>query len=259
MRMPVLFVSHGSPTLIVDDVPARKFLSELGGQLPRPRAILCVSAHWDTPELLLGSSPKPPMIYDFFGFADELYEQRYPAPGSEPVAQRAQELLQAAGIDAELDSTRGLDHGAWVPLKLMYPAADIPVVQLSVQSQLPPAHSLAAGRAVAALRDEGVLIVASGAATHNLGGFRGQSVDSPVESYAVAFEKWLDDAVQAGNERALVNYLAEGPLADRNHPTSDHYLPLLVAQGAAGTNAPGAVMHRSFVYGILAMTAFRWE
>lgn len=254
--LPSVFVSHGAPTIVTDPVPTRAFLLGLGAALPRPRAVLCVSAHWDTEAPRLSSGAFPRTMYDFYGFPDALYEMTYPAPGSPALAGRAMELLAAAGLPAALDGQRGLDHGAWAPLTLMYPRADIPVVQLSIQSHLSPGHHLALGRAIAPLREEGVLVLASGNATHNLRDVFSHDILEPPAPYAKAFADWLDARIQAGDESAIADYLAQGPEARRNHPTPDHFVPLLVAAGAGG--GTGALLHDGWTYGVLSMAAYAW-
>lgn len=264
--MPTLFVSHGAPTLVTDPAPTRDFLRRFGGLLPRPKAILAVSAHWDAPEPRLSSGPSPHTMYDFYGFPDALYEMTYPAPGSPALAGQAALLLAKAGLPATQDAKRGLDHGAWVPLTLMYPQAEIPVVQLSISSHLPPEHHLALGRALAPLREEGVLILASGNATHNLRDvFRHDLLEQPAP-YAKAFADWLTARVEAGETGPLLRYLDDGPEGPRNHPTADHYLPLLVALGAGlgaiseapGPNQQGRLLHNGYTYGVLSMAAYAW-
>ncbi|MBZ5536361.1 MAG: dioxygenase [Acidobacteriia bacterium] len=256
--LPTLFVSHGAPTLLIDPGPTRDFLKELGETLGRPRGILCVSAHWEasTPTVTLGPNPKT--IHDFFGFPPELYEVSYPAPGDRQLAQGIIEMLKADGFAGKEDSERGLDHGAWVPLKLMFPEADVPVVQLSVQSGLGADHHLRMGKALQPLRKAGVLILGSGGATHNLREFQGQAIDVPPPDYVKDFETWLCQAVTEGREDALINYQINGPSARRNHPTPEHFLPLFVPLGAAG-GAQGRLLHRAFTYGILSMAAFAWD
>lgn len=260
--MPSLFVSHGAPTLLTDPTPTRDFLLGLGASLPRPKAILAVSAHWDTPETRLGSAAAPHTMYDFYGFPDELYERTYPAPGSPWLAGHAAELLAQAGLPSRQDAQRGLDHGAWVPLSLMYPQADIPVAQLSISSRMPPQRHLALGRALAPLRAQGVLILASGNATHNLREvFSHGLLEAPVP-YAKAFADWLTRHVEAGEDEPLLDYLSNGPEAARNHPTADHYLPLLVALGAAGKDGAetpkGRLLHDGYTFGVLSMAAYAW-
>jgi len=255
--MPTLFVSHGAPTLVMDPVPTRDFLHGLGGILPRPKAIIAVSAHWDTADTRLSSGTQPHTMYDFYGFPDALYEMTYAAPGSPGLAKEAALLLEAAGLPAQLDEKRGLDHGAWVPLSLMYPEADIPVVQLSISSRRSTAHHLALGRALAPLREEGVLVMASGNATHNLREvFSHDMLEAPTP-YAKAFADWLTARIEAGDEAALLDYLAQGPNGQKNHPTADHYVPLLAALGAGNGDA-GRILHDGYTYGVLSMAAYAW-
>jgi 4,5-DOPA dioxygenase extradiol len=254
-RLPALFLSHGAPLLAVDDGPARRFLSTLGQSVPRPRAILVVSAHWETERPAVTVSTAPDTIHDFFGFPEALYRLRYPAPGDPAVAGRVMQLLGAAGLQAEADYRRGLDHGAWVPLLLAWPSADIPVLQLSLQTHLGPAHHLALGAALSPLADEGVLVIGSGSATHDLRGFRGHGQDDPPEDYAREFADWLVGCVESGDAASVIDYRARGPQAARNHPSEEHFLPLLVAMGAGGGVA-GRRIHASFTYGVLAMDGY---
>ncbi len=255
---PSIFVSHGAPTLVLEDSSTNRFLRALGPQLGRPAAVLCVSAHWETPHPTVGASAAPPTIHDFYGFPRELYDVRYPAPGEPALASRVVELLEGAGIPAETDPVRGLDHGAWVPLRLMFPGADVPVVQLAVQSARGPGHHLALGRALGPLRQEGVLILGSGGATHNLREFGGYGRDAQPIEYARAFDDWLLDAVTAGRTAELEAYRERAPEARRNHPTPEHFLPLFVPLGVAG-GPPGRALHRAFEYGVLSMAAFAWD
>ncbi|MGE5236773.1 MAG: DODA-type extradiol aromatic ring-opening family dioxygenase [Acidobacteriota bacterium] len=257
-RFPSVFVSHGAPTLLLDACPAREFLAGLGRELGRPRAVLCVSAHWEASRPALTTAARPATIHDFSGFPRELYDITYPAPGDPELARRAAELLDAAGLAAAADSRRGLDHGAWVPLALVFPAADVPTVQLSVQTALGPRHHLELGRALAPLREEGVLLLGSGGATHNLLEFGGQRLDEKAPAHVRAFEEWLCATVERGDDQALVDYRRTGPEAPRIHPTAEHFLPLLVPAGA-GHGGGGRVLHRSFTYGVLSMAAFAWE
>ena len=168
--LPSLFVSHGPPTMVLDDIPVRGALARIGRELPRPRAILCVSAHWLAEVPTVSLAERPETIHDFYGFDRALYELAYPAPGAPELARRTAELLKEAGIHCEGAPDRGLDHGAWEPLMLMYPEADVPVTQLSLQADADPAAHLNLGRALAPLRAEGVLIVGSGTAIHNTNG-----------------------------------------------------------------------------------------
>ena len=260
---PALFISHGAPTIPIDEgAPAKTFLEGLGAALEaeagKPTAILVVSAHWETEKPTLSAVAQPETIHDFYGFPDALYRMRYPAPGAPDLARRAADLLKAAGIEAGVDETRGLDHGAWTPLLLSHPAAEIPVLQLSVQPHLGPAHHRALGRALKPLRDEGVLIVGSGAATHNLPEFRGQRPDTPAPDWVRAFADWLEDRIEAGDDAALEAY-RDAPEGARNHPTPEHFLPLFAALGAGAEGARGRTLHRSYRYGIIAMDCYRFD
>jgi len=251
MSMPTIFVSHGSPMLILEDRPARAFLASLGSLLPRPTAIVAVSAHWDTDVPVVSTAHKPATIHDFYGFPEALYALRYDPPGAPELAERVAKLTGAAH-----DPHRGLDHGAWVPAKLAWPEADIPIFQLSVQPYMTPAHHIALGRQLASLREEGVLVMGSGSAIHNLRRLvRGQH-DTPPEPWARAFDDWVAETVEKGDEAALANYRSAAPHARDAHPTDEHFLPLHVAFGAAGKGAHGRALHRSFTSGNLSMAAY---
>lgn len=256
---PSVFISHGAPTLLLDQVPARSFLSRLGRTIGKPLGIICISAHWDTTIPVLSSGSKPETIYDFYGFPPKLYTYEYPAKGDPALAASAFDLIGKAGLDVEIDPRQGLDHGAWIPLTLMYPKADIPVIQLSVQSALSAGHHYHLGAALRPLRKKGILILASGGATHNLRDFIGQDLDASPKQYAAQFERWLVDAVTIGKSNELINYLDRAPQARRNHPTAEHFLPLLVALGAASEKKSGQVLHTSFTHGVLSMASFAWQ
>ncbi|MCA1855609.1 dioxygenase [Massilia oculi] len=259
-RLPTLFVSHGSPMLALQDSPARRFLAGLGAALPRPRAVLAVSAHWETIGApALGYATRPATIHDFGGFPPALYRIDYPAPGAPEVAGRAAALLQAAGLAAGRDPGRGLDHGAWVPLRLMYPDADVPVTQLSILHRGDPSAHLRIGRALAALREEGVLVLASGSLTHNLHAYRGQGVDAPVPDWVAGFGDWMAARLAANDQAALLDYRRAAPHAVQNHPTDEHLLPLFVALGAAGPDARATRLHASVEHGVLAMDAYAFQ
>ncbi|MBL8707686.1 MAG: dioxygenase [Rhodospirillaceae bacterium] len=258
--MPVLFLSHGSPTLPFDDVPARDFLMRLGARLPRPTAILCVSAHWEAETPSITASPAPSTIHDFHGFPASLYELQYDAPGDPDLAARIATLLEAGGYTPFLNTERGLDHGAWNPLMLMYPQSGIPVLQLSLIRRGKPADHIALGRLLAPLREEGVLVMASGGAVHNLRAVEWGGRTPPPE-WATGFDNWLRSRIEAGDFPALIDYRTQAPDARIAHPSEDHLMPLFVALGAAAADAPvipGQSLHASFTFGSLGMASYGW-
>lgn len=255
---PALFVSHGAPTFPLTDAPARAFLEGMAERLPeRPRAILVVSAHWETSTPSVTTDDVNATIHDFFGFPKELYDIRYPAPGSAWLVHRVAALIEGAGGAVTRQAGRGLDHGAWVPLSLVYPQADVPVVQLSVQTQAGPEYHYRLGRLLAPLRDEGVLIVGSGSFTHDLssfGEYRG-ALHAPAPAWVDTFADWMSDAIDEDRVADLIAYRVKAPNAVRNHPTEEHLLPLFVALGA-GAGGKSEHLHRSTTHGVLRMDAF---
>ena len=251
MPLPSVFVSHGSPMHALQPGPAGAAWAALGRRLGRPRALLVASAHWETGRPQLTGTARPQTIHDFYNFPEPLYRLRYPAPGAPELAQRAAALLSrfAAGIDPE----RGLDHGAWSPLLYMYPEADVPVVQLSIQPHLGPEHHLELGKALKSLGEEGVLIVGSGHLTHNLRDWaRGEGAPAP---YAREFQAWVKERIDAGRIDELTRYRTLSPHGVRAHPTDEHFLPLFFALGAAGGGKPERI-HDAIDSGVLAMDAY---
>ncbi len=238
--------------------------SALGRRLPRPLAVLVASAHWETELPMIATSPRPETIHDFGGFPPELYRMRYPAPGAPQVAQRALGLLRDAGIPASANACRGLDHGAWVPLLRMYPGADVPVAQISIQPTLAADHHLRVGAALAPLTGEGVLVLGSGHMTHNLGEWiadarrRGaMTIDErEPEPYVSEFRTWVDTVLREGDLDALARWQQAAPHARRAHPTPEHFLPLMVAVGAAGPAAMVEHIDAGVDSGVLAMDAY---
>lgn len=258
--LPVVFVSHGSPmhALEAGATATGQAWKALGARLPRPRAILIASAHWETARPELTGSERPETIHDFHGFPQPLYEIRYPAPGAPRIAERARELLQAAGLPASIDASRGLDHGAWTPLLYAYPKADIPVIQLSVQTPLGPRHHLALGRALAPLAAEGVLIVGSGHLTHNLRELRSvrETGVGAAQPYVAEFQDWVRKCIEAQDYDRLADYRRLSPAGVRAHPSEEHFLPLFVALGAAGSGARAERFVSHVEGGVLAMDAY---
>lgn len=252
-RLPSLFVSHGAPTFALEPGQAGPALTALGRALPRPEAVLVVSPHWMTPSPRVGLAAKPQTIHDFGGFDAALYRIDYPAPGHPALARKTLETLAAAGWPALADERRGLDHGAWVPLRYLFPPADVPVIQVSLPSRLDAESAWAFGQALAPLADDGVLIVGSGSLTHNLADFRGR--EGADLAYVTEFSDWVRQAVAAGDGARLRRTLAEAPQAARAHPTPEHFWPLLVAAGAAPAGEPWRVIDGGIAHGMLAMDA----
>lgn len=251
--LPTLFVSHGAPTFALDPGRAGAGLGRVGARLPRPAAILVVSAHWETGRPAVSLATRPDTIHDFHGFPEPLYRLRYPAPGAPALATRTHELLTAAGFDCDADSSQGLDHGAWVPLMHLYPDADIPVTQLSIQTHLGPEHHWALGQALTPLTRENVLVIGSGSMTHNLREFRRLPEDSGEAPYVHDFREWLAGVIGNRDYAALLRYRTAAPEAARAHPTEDHFLPLFVALGAAAEGERHARLHDGVTFGVIGM------
>lgn len=233
-RMPTIFLAHGAPMLLDD----QKWVGELGAwarALRRPKAILMVSAHWEARPLTLGATTRVPLVYDFFGFPQRFYELQYPSPGAPDLAARVRSLLGSSGIPVADDPSRGLDHGAYIPLMCMYPPADVPVLQISMPS-LEPKALFEIGAALAPLRDEGVLIAGSGFLTHNL-----RTFGLPTPAWASEFDAWTADVLRRGDVDALLDYRKKGPGVREALPTHEHFVPVLLAAGAAGSDVARAV------------------
>ena len=253
--LPSIFVSHGAPTLVIEHNDTVAFLGRLGREMDKPRAVLCVSAHWATLRPTVSTAKQPATIHDFGGFPEALYQMSYPAPGAPDVAARAAYLIKEAGIECDISPERGLDHGAWVPLKLIYPEADIPVTQLSVQPRAGTAAHFRMGQALAPLRREGVLILATGSATHNLSHLR---PDNFTPTWAAQFDEWLYQSVTGGHYEELLDYRQLAPHAQLAHPTEEHLLPLFVAAGAGSEQPQGECLHRGWTWGSLSMATYRF-
>ncbi|RDD60523.1 dioxygenase [Ferruginivarius sediminum] len=258
-HLPSLFISHGPPTMVVDDLAANRRLKEIAEELPRPEAILCISAHWIEQAPNLTAAAEPETIHDYMGFPAELYRLSYPAPGAPGLAQRAAECLRATGIPARLDEVRGRDHGAWQTAMLMYPEADVPLIQLSLGGDLDPRRHYDIGRALAPLSGEGILVMATGTAVHNLRAWRQHRHETP--AWARAFDDWLAATIEAGDLDALLDWRDEAPESRMAHPSEEHFTPLFVAAGAGGFGAgnPGRALHRGFEYGSLSMASFAFD
>ncbi|WP_428687412.1 DODA-type extradiol aromatic ring-opening family dioxygenase [Roseibium sp.] len=252
MTLPALFVSHGAPDLPLSNTPARGFTESLGSRYPDARAVLVVSAHWEGRVNTVGAAERPETIHDFGGFDPRLYRLKYPARGSTELSPRVSELLEGAGIEHARDNRRGLDHGAWVPLLLAFPEAELPVVQLSLRWGASAAENFVLGQALAPLRKEGVLIVGSGATVHNLRALAPEG--SPPPEWAVDFNDWVVEGVTSGNVEKLLAFPDAPKSARSAHPTHEHLMPVFVVLGAGGGS--GRLLHQSFSYGSIGMTSF---
>lgn len=257
--LPTLFVSHGSPDSLLYKSPSRDFLKQLGSQLETPKAILVISAHGASQVPTVSTAIQTTAIHDFWGFPPELYAMSYTALGAPELATQVTKLLAQAGFQVNTNSSQKLDHGAWQPLLLMYPEAQIPVTQLSIQPHLSTSHHLHLGRALASLRQEGVLILTSGSATHNLRAFGAYSFDATPPDWVKQFDDWLAMTIAHNDVDALLNYRQQAPYAAQNHPTHEHLLPLFVALGAGGDSVQGMQLHSSFTYGVLSMAAYAFR
>lgn len=263
-RLPTYFLSHGGgPWPYIDEMrPMMRVLASSLEDIPRqlgttPKAVLVVSGHWEEAEFGIMAHPQPPMVYDYSGFPPHTYQVKYPAPGSPALAQRVWDCLQGAGLPARLDGERGFDHGTFAPLVVMYPQAQVSVLQVSMKAGLDPAEHLALGRALAPLRDEGVLIVGSGLSYHNLRLF-GPQAKAPSQ----AFDRWLQDTLlhctPAERESRLLQWTS-APAARTAHPREDHLIPLMVAVGAAYGDTATCIYHEDDFFGSVVVSSFRFD
>jgi 4,5-DOPA dioxygenase extradiol len=258
MTMPALFLSHGSPMLALEEEPTTRFLRDLSKTVPKPSAIVVASAHWETDTPMVTGSAHPETIHDFYGFPKELYQLRYRAPGDPHLATQISKLLESAGINGAIDAKRGLDHGAWDPLIVMYPNADIPVVEISVQPARDAGWHYRIGEALAPLRDQNVLIIGSGNLTHNLReAFRGHHPQTP--GWVAAFAEWIADKVKDDDVQSLLDWQRLAPHAQQNHPSPEHFLPFFVALGAAKEVTSARRLNKELALGVLAMDAYLWD
>lgn len=261
--LPTVFISHGSPMHAIEAGVAGDAWVEIGRRLPRPRAVVIASAHWETELPMLSAAARPETIHDFGGFPDELYRIRYAAPGAADVAEEAAQALKRAGLPASVNGCRGLDHGAWVPLMRLYPNADVPVTQISVQPTLDAAHHLRVGAALAPLAAQDVLIVGSGHMTHNLRDWmsfvRSQGrhpTATQAAPYVTEFRDWVNEALMRNDRAALSEWAQRAPHALRAHPSPEHFLPLPLAFAAAGDSPRVEHIDAGVDAGVLAMDAY---
>jgi aromatic ring-opening dioxygenase catalytic subunit (LigB family) len=263
--MPVVFVPHGGgPMPLLGDANHREltqFMQNLAADLPAPRAIVVITAHWEEEQVSICNSPAPGMMFDYYGFPPESYEFSYPAPGQPELAKLIQQLLLEQQIDARLDNQRAYDHGTFVPLMLLYPAANIPVVQMSLLASLNPAAHIAIGKALAPLREQGVLILGSGMSFHNMRAFFAN--DPAIRGKSETFDQWLtetliDEALSTEQRETRLSHWPEAPQGRFCHPREEHFLPLLVCFGAAAQASPRAERNFSGLLFNTAISGYRW-
>lgn len=253
-KLPVFFISHGAPTFALEPGITGPLLTKAAAKIQKPKAVLVLSPHWMTQGLQVSTNSKPQTIHDFGGFPRPLYDLQYPAKGATDTANRTLELLREAGYSAKPEPRMGLDHGAWVVMRCLYPKADVPVFQVSIPQDLTPAQAIELGKTLSPLSDEGVLIVASGALTHNLGEFSGG--ERTEEPYVKAFVGWVRDALKRKDSDALAQIMTLAPHARRAHPSIDHLLPLNLAFGAASKDAELEIIKGGTRYGMLSMESY---
>lgn len=260
--MPTLFISHGGPNIVTDDTPARDYLRSLPALLPaKPKAIVILSAHFETDGVAVVTDPSPGMIYDFGGFAPELYKMVYPAKGEPELAQRVFDRLEKAGLSPHTYEKRGYDHGTWTPLLLAFPDADIPVVQVSIDPKRDAAWHYRLGEALAPLREEGILLIGSGHITHNLRAFfstmrSGATADPALAEKVEAFTTWFAERLAASDKDAILRWKELAPFPAENHPTDEHLMPIFFALGAGGDGAEAERVHASKQMGFFAFDSY---
>ena len=258
--LPSLFVPHGAPTFALAPGAAGAALKTQAAALQQPRAIVIVSPHWQTEVATVGTADRLETIHDFYGFPEALYAIRYPASGCREGAEVVAAALAAAGLDVRHDRQRGLDHGAWVPLRLMYPDADVPVIPLSLPRTATPAEACRLGLALAPLAQQGFLVIGSGSLTHNLRDFQNTFHNGgDGAGYVRAFADWFASHLAAGDVEALLDYRRRAPEAVRAHPSEEHLLPLFVALGAGGPGAHAHRFHSGIDDYVIAMDAYAFR
>lgn len=250
-----VFLAHGSPMLALTKIPAHQFLNNLGASLPKPKGIVILSPHWETNGQKVSAPGPLKTIHDFYGFPQALFDIDYPAEASAELVGEVMKLLGSNGIEAEEDASWGLDHGAWVPLSLLYSELSVPVVELSLPHGSTPESVHALGRSLAPLAKQGILLIGSGSTTHNLR--RISQEGSPTPAWASEFDKWIDDGLRQG-QISWFSDLENAPNFRLAHPTEEHLLPLFFAMGAAGQDVPAELMHRSYSHGSISMSYYRF-
>jgi 4,5-DOPA dioxygenase extradiol len=255
--MPSYFFAHGAPSIVLEDNEYTQLLKNFKDQMPKPKAIVLFSAHWEEPTQSIGAAETYKTIYDFGGFQDELYEMIYPAQSDRSLSEQVQSLFSKHGVQSVLNDSRGLDHGAWAVLKLLFPDADIPVVALSVNRFLSNEQQYQIGKALAELREQDVLIIGSGGTVHNLRRLNWRS--DGIDEWALRFDLWLQSKLESWDTEALFQYRELAPCAEEAVPTSEHFIPLLLAMGTGDSIRRAKLLHRSYQYGNLSLSCWQFN
>lgn len=256
--LPSLFIAHGAPLLAIEDNDYTQFLSRLGQTMARPKAVVLFSAHWVSGTQKVSEVKEYDTIYDFGGFPDELYQIRYPAKGAPLIAQQIENLFTESSIPFEVETSRGLDHGAWVVLRLLYPNADVPVISMSVNPRLSPEQQYKIGQSIAALRAQDILVIASGGTVHNLRALQWQGDD--INEWALEFDQWLENHLKQWDLDSLYRYDTLAPNASLAVPPhgNEHFIPIFYAMGAADDVRKATLLHRSYRYGNLSHSVWQF-
>lgn len=255
-RLPAYFIAHGAPTLVLENNRYTAHIRKIAARHAKPNAVVIISAHWESPVQLIGGASQYSTIHDFYGFPPEMYQIQYPAIGKPALADKIKNLLGKANIPSEIDTKRGLDHGSWVVLRLMYPDADIPVVAMSVNPHAKAEDMYAVGKAIESLRDENVLIIGSGGTTHNLRKLY-WGMEEPI-SWASKFEDWITNTTSAWNTKDLFNFMTLAPHAKDAVPTAEHFAPFLMAMGAGDKEKQAKQEHKEFQAGSLSLITWKF-
>ncbi|NQX60616.1 DODA-type extradiol aromatic ring-opening family dioxygenase [Paenibacillus qinlingensis] len=255
--MPSYFFAHGAPSIVLEDNGYTQLLKKFKEQTPRPKAIVLFSAHWEESVQTVGAAETYDTIYDFGGFQDELYTMTYPAKSDRSLSEHVRALFEKQGIQSVLNESRGLDHGAWAVLKLLYPEADIPVVALSVNRHLSNEQQYQIGKALSELREQDILIIGSGGTVHNLRRLNWQSEGNDV--WAEQFDNWLQNKLESWDTEALFQYHELAPHAPEAVPTNEHFIPLFLAMGSGDSNRQAKLLHRSYQYGNLSLSCWQFN
>lgn len=255
--MPSYFFAHGAPSIVLEDNEYTQLLKNFKDHSPKPKAIVLFSAHWEESVQSVSAAETYETIYDFGGFQDELYQMTYPAQSDRFLSEQIQKLFEQQGIQNVRNEERGLDHGAWAVLKLLYPDADIPVVALSVNRNLPNEQQYQIGKALAELREQDVLIIGSGGTVHNLRKLNWRS--NGTDEWAAQFDSWLQNKLEAWDTESLFQYRELAPFAQESVPTSEHFIPLLLAMGTGDSNRQAKLLHRSYQYGNLSLSGWQFN